>query len=119
MTSPKTTVKTLASWTGNGEYGFAIETRVVRCNGKTYVVADEFGGDRDLRGGAYRPHVYLIPDHLAARAVELVEDGDGLDESYVHPNPKIGVLHHEILSDESVKCLGVIGDLSWTTVLAR
>lgn len=111
-------VEILASWTGTGDYGFRSETRVVRYNGNTYVVADGYSGENSPRGGQCRPFVYLVPDHLAARAVELVSDGDGWDEErYNAPQRKIQLVTYEILADDATKRLGEVGNLPWTKVL--
>jgi hypothetical protein len=117
-------IEVLAEWSGTGDYDMRCETRVVRRNDKFYVVDDEYCGEGQLRGGAYRPHVYEIAPHLVERVVDLVKNGheSDMDEEFRGNAFKIQTLEREILtrafdSGPDVKYLGEQGHLKWTSEL--
>lgn len=115
----KTEVEVLASWSGRGNYDMRRRSRVVRREGKVYLVHDGYGGEYTSRGGAYRPFVYEVPDDLAAKVIELVANGDedDYDENFNGHPSKICTLEHEILGNLLLEELGEQGKLEWTTEL--
>lgn len=111
------TVEVLASHDGRGVYDLPFQTRLVRRDGKHYLVHDWYCGEGQLRGGQYRPHVYKVPDSLVAEYVDLISNYEDWDDRYKSPTRKGSVLEHIIPDLGPSSSLGEQGDLKWTSEL--
>jgi len=115
----------IAAATGKGRYDLRWDARLVERDGKHYLVNDEYCGEDELRGGAHRPYVYLVPTALVAIVAEhlsgyhdldgsLDDDGEWTSERWANP-----MTHGEALTQmmDELHPIGEMGSRPWMASL--
>lgn len=116
----------LARVSGHGHYGKPWYARLVERGGKHYLVNDEWCGERELRGGMYRPRVYAVPASLVDRIAYqlghwreydgvLGDDGEWTSERWHSPTTHGAALQYDVLPQ--LGYLGEMGDHAWMSCL--
>lgn len=81
MTTETKTVEIIASNTGRGQYDMRCSERLVKRGDKHYLVMDDYCGEGQMRGGAYRPFVYKVPAEMVGKIANLIANPDEYDEA--------------------------------------
>lgn len=88
---------------GHGQYDMGCEERLVKKTTKIgvkhYLILDEYCGETQMRGGAYRPFVYKVPTDQVDKIARLITNPD---EMYDELNYDLGT--NEMVLQRDVVC---------------